>query len=59
MKRHAVDVATVGAGTAGAYAAAPAHTDTMVVIESTACGTTRARVGGTAALIRRASAPRS
>jgi dihydrolipoamide dehydrogenase len=47
MKRHAVDVAIVGVGTAGmsAYTAARAHTDSIVVIESNAYGTTCARVG--------------
>ena len=47
MKHHHVEVAIIGAGTAGmsAYRAALAHTDKLVVIESGAYGTTCARVG--------------
>ncbi|SMP62447.1 dihydrolipoyl dehydrogenase [Noviherbaspirillum suwonense] len=47
MKRLAVDVAIIGAGSAGmtAYRAALAHTDKVVVIESGDYGTTCARVG--------------
>ncbi len=47
MNRHAVDVAIIGAGTAGmtAYGAARKHTDSLVVIESNVYGTTCARVG--------------
>lgn len=47
MKTREVDVAIIGAGTAGmsAYRAAVAHTDNIVVIESGVYGTTCARVG--------------
>jgi dihydrolipoamide dehydrogenase len=47
MKTREVDVAIIGAGTAGmtAYRAAKAHTDSVVVIESDVYGTTCARVG--------------
>ncbi|MET0961322.1 MAG: dihydrolipoyl dehydrogenase [Noviherbaspirillum sp.] len=47
MKRLNVDVAIIGAGSAGmtAYRAALAHTDSVVVIESGPYGTTCARVG--------------
>lgn len=47
MKRFNVDVAIIGAGSAGmtAYRAALAHTDSVVVIESGDYGTTCARVG--------------
>ena len=47
MKRLDVDVAIIGAGSAGmtAYRAALAHTDSVVVIESGDYGTTCARVG--------------
>ncbi|MBK4739001.1 dihydrolipoyl dehydrogenase [Noviherbaspirillum pedocola] len=47
MKRMEVDVAVIGAGSAGmtAYRAALAHTDRVVVIDSGAYGTTCARVG--------------
>ena len=47
MKRLDVDVAIIGAGSAGmtAYRAALAHTDQVVVIESGMYGTTCARVG--------------
>ena len=47
MKTRQVDVAIIGAGTAGmtAYRAAKAHTDSVVVIESGVYGTTCARVG--------------
>lgn len=47
MKHMNVDVAIIGAGSAGmsAYRAARAHTDSIVVIESGAYGTTCARVG--------------
>ncbi|HJL16734.1 MAG TPA: FAD-dependent oxidoreductase [Sandaracinaceae bacterium LLY-WYZ-13_1] len=42
-----VDVAVIGAGTAGlaAYRAAPAHTDRVVLVEAGPGGTTCARVG--------------
>ena len=47
MKRLNVDVAIIGAGSAGmtAYRAALAHTDSVLVIESGPYGTTCARVG--------------
>jgi dihydrolipoamide dehydrogenase len=47
MKQLTVDVAIIGAGSAGmsAYRAALAHTDKVVVIESGHYGTTCARVG--------------
>lgn len=47
MTRMKVDVAIIGAGSAGmtAYRAAKAHTDSVVVIEGGAYGTTCARVG--------------
>ena len=47
MKHRHVEVAIIGAGTAGmsAYRAALAHTDKLVVIEDGAYGTTCARVG--------------
>jgi dihydrolipoamide dehydrogenase len=47
MKHLNVDVAIIGAGSAGmnAYRAARAHTDNVVVIESGPYGTTCARVG--------------
>lgn len=47
MKRLTVDVAIIGAGSAGmsAYKAALSHTKNVVVIESGAYGTTCARVG--------------
>ncbi|MDQ2991132.1 MAG: FAD-dependent oxidoreductase, partial [Pseudomonadota bacterium] len=47
MKRLDVDVAIIGAGSAGmtAYRAALAHTDKVLVIESADYGTTCARVG--------------
>jgi len=47
METRDVDVAIIGAGTAGmtAYRAARAHTDRVVVIESGVYGTTCARVG--------------
>lgn len=47
MKTKAVDVAIIGAGTAGmtAYRAAREHTESIVVIESGEYGTTCARVG--------------
>ncbi len=47
MRELEVDVAIIGAGTAGmtAYRAALAHTDKVVVIESGVYGTTCARVG--------------
>jgi dihydrolipoamide dehydrogenase len=47
MKRLDVDVAIIGAGSAGmtAYRAALAHTDNVLVIESGDYGTTCARVG--------------
>ena len=47
MKRLSVDVAIIGAGSAGmtAYRAALAHTASVVVIESGSYGTTCARVG--------------
>ena len=47
MNHLNVDVAIIGAGSAGmnAYRAARAHTDKVVVIESGAYGTTCARVG--------------
>ena len=47
MKQQHVDVAIIGAGSAGmsAYRAALAHTDNLVVIEGGAYGTTCARVG--------------
>ena len=47
MKHLDVDVAIIGAGSAGmtAYRAALAHTDSVVVIESGSYGTTCARVG--------------
>ena len=47
MKHQHVEVAIIGAGTAGmsAYRSALAHTDNIVVIESGAYGTTCARVG--------------
>jgi len=47
MKRLDVDVAIIGAGSAGmtAYRAALGHTDSVVVIESGDYGTTCARVG--------------
>lgn len=47
MNHLTVDVAIIGAGSAGmnAYRAARAHTDKVVVIESGAYGTTCARVG--------------
>ena len=47
MKRLDVDVAIIGAGSAGmtAYRAALAHTDSVLVIESGDYGTTCARVG--------------
>jgi dihydrolipoamide dehydrogenase len=47
MKRLTVDVAIIGAGSAGmtAYRAALAHTTSVVVIESGPYGTTCARVG--------------
>lgn len=47
MKHQHVEVAIIGAGTAGmsAYRAALAHTDKLVVVESGAYGTTCARVG--------------
>lgn len=47
MKTREVDVAIIGAGTAGmtAYRAAKAHVDSVLVIESGAYGTTCARVG--------------
>ena len=47
MTRIKVDVAIIGAGSAGmtAYRAAKAHTDSIVVIEGGVYGTTCARVG--------------
>ena len=47
MKRVDVDIAIIGAGSAGmtAYRAAVAHTDSVLVIESGEYGTTCARVG--------------
>ncbi|WP_035012522.1 FAD-dependent oxidoreductase, partial [Enterovibrio norvegicus] len=47
MKTLNVDVAVIGGGTAGlgAYRAAKAHTDNVVIIESGPYGTTCARVG--------------
>ncbi len=47
MKRRHVDVAIIGAGTAGmgAYRAAKKHTDSALLIEGGAYGTTCARVG--------------
>lgn len=47
VKRSKVDVAILGAGTAGmgAYRAARKHTDSLALIESTHYGTTCARVG--------------
>ena len=47
MKHQHVEVAIIGAGTAGmsAYRTARAHTDKLVVVESGAYGTTCARVG--------------
>ncbi len=47
MKTHKVDVAVIGAGSAGmnAYRAARAHTDNVVLIEGGEYGTTCARVG--------------
>ena len=47
MRRRQVDVAVIGAGSAGmsAYRAASAHTDNVVLIESGVYGTTCARVG--------------
>ena len=47
MKRISVNVAIIGAGSAGmtAYRAALAHTDSVMVIESGPYGTTCARVG--------------
>ncbi|HEY9119138.1 MAG TPA: FAD-dependent oxidoreductase, partial [Marinobacter sp.] len=47
MERRKVDVAVIGAGTAGmgAYNAARKHTDNVVIIEGGPYGTTCARVG--------------
>src|SRR3954447_23886461 len=47
MKQMQVDVAVIGAGTAGmsAYRAALAHTRSVVIIEAGPYGTTCARVG--------------
>ncbi|MBS8240316.1 dihydrolipoyl dehydrogenase [Marinobacter lipolyticus] len=47
MEKRRVDVAIIGAGTAGmgAYRAARAHTDSLVLIEGGHYGTTCARVG--------------
>ena len=47
MKQRQVDIAIIGAGTAGmgAYRAARAHTDNLVLIEGGSYGTTCARVG--------------
>lgn len=47
MSRRKVDIAIIGAGTAGltAYSAARKHTDNLVLIEGDAYGTTCARVG--------------
>lgn len=47
MREIQVDVAVIGAGTAGlgAYRAAKAHTDSVVMIENGPYGTTCARVG--------------
>ncbi len=47
MKTLNVDVAVIGGGTAGlgAYRAAKAHTDSVVIIEGGPYGTTCARVG--------------
>ncbi len=47
MQQRQVDVAIIGAGTAGlaAYRAAKAHTDSVVIIEGGPYGTTCARVG--------------
>lgn len=47
MEKRKVDVAIIGAGTAGmgAYRAARAHTDSIVLIEGGPFGTTCARVG--------------
>lgn len=47
MDKHKVDIAIVGAGTAGltAYSAARKHTDNLVLIEGDTYGTTCARVG--------------
>ncbi|MCL9780426.1 dihydrolipoyl dehydrogenase [Vibrio sp. S4M6] len=47
MKQVNVDVAVIGGGTAGlgAYRAAKAHTDSVVMIEGSVYGTTCARVG--------------
>ncbi|WP_029890960.1 dihydrolipoyl dehydrogenase [Polycyclovorans algicola] len=47
MTQHTVDIAIIGAGSAGmtAYRAASKHTDSIVVIESGPYGTTCARVG--------------
>lgn len=47
MKHLKVDVAVIGAGSAGmtAYRAALAHTDSVVIIDPGPCGTTCARVG--------------
>ncbi|MBO6851483.1 MAG: FAD-dependent oxidoreductase, partial [Marinobacter sp.] len=47
MEKRTVDVAIIGAGTAGmgAYRAAKAHTDSLVLIEGGHYGTTCARVG--------------
>ncbi len=47
MEQRKVDVAIIGAGTAGmtAYRQAREHTDNLLVIESGVYGTTCARVG--------------
>ena len=47
MSSRHVDIAIIGAGTAGmgAYRAAAAHTDNVVLIENAQYGTTCARVG--------------
>mgnify|MGYP002653575451 FL=1 len=47
MTQRTVDIAIIGAGSAGmsAYRAARKHTDSIVVIESGPYGTTCARVG--------------
>lgn len=47
MKKINVDVAVIGGGTAGlgAYRAAKAHSDSVVMIEGGQYGTTCARVG--------------
>jgi dihydrolipoamide dehydrogenase len=47
MGERQVDVAIIGAGTAGmgAYRAAREHTDSLALIESDQYGTTCARVG--------------